>query len=348
VFFSDIGTSQESQKNSNGAEQRRVLRFLNKHLVSFLLVVTGTIFVIIFTYLMLNYSRQYILEKDFADKEVIRLDRQVGIGGAVEKQPLPPLPSLRIAIAPVISPEKSFLFYKDFVEYIAAVVGRNGILITRSTYGEVNGLLREQRCDMALVCTLSYLRGKNEFGLKLLAAPVIKGNIHYRSHIVVPRDSAAKGLLDLKGKSFASADIMSTSGWLYPAVWLKKRGINPLMFFKKHELTGSHDRSIQAVANRNVDGAAVDSIVYDQTPKKIKKKVRVINTSPSFGMPPMVTPKQLNPELRERLLNALLAAHNDPRGKAILSALEIDRFEVVQDDLYDSVEDLELQWQTPQ
>jgi phosphonate transport system substrate-binding protein len=198
---------------------------------------------------------------------------------------------------------------------------------------------------MALVCTLSYLRGKKEFGLELLAAPVVKGNIHYRSHVVVPVDSTAKNLLDLKGKLFASADILSTSGWLYPAVWLKKRGKDPLRFFKKHVLTGSHDRSILTVANRNVDGAAVDSIVYDQMPENIKKQVRIIDTSPTFGMPPLVTPKQLNPKLRERLLNALLAAHNDPRGKAILSALEIDRFEVVQNYLYDSVQKLEEQWQ---
>jgi ABC-type phosphate/phosphonate transport system substrate-binding protein len=63
-------------------------------------------------------------------------------------------------------------------------------------------------------------------------------------------------------------------------------------------------------------------------------------------MPPLVTPKQLDPELRERLLDALLAAHKDPRGKAILSALEIEHFEVVQEELYESVQELEEQWQT--
>jgi phosphonate transport system substrate-binding protein len=141
---------------------------------------------------------------------------------------------------------------------------------------------------------------------------------------------------------------LSTSGWLYPAVWLKKRGKNPLQFFKNHVLTGSHDRSVTAVANREADGTATHSIVLSQMPEEIRKMVRVVNTSPAFGMPPMVVPNQLDEHVKKRLLEVLLNMHNEPRGKKILSSLEMDKFAPVDHSLYASIEKLERQWQTPQ
>ncbi|MCP4601471.1 MAG: phosphate/phosphite/phosphonate ABC transporter substrate-binding protein [Proteobacteria bacterium] len=322
------------------------MRSFRRHLPALLLVLGGTIAVVIVVRVATDIGGKLTTENRGVNSTIIRINAEMKAGE--EKTKKADLPRLRIAIAPVISPEKTYVSYREFVNYLAQAVGRKGELLIRSTYGEVNELLRDKRCDAALICTLAYLRGKKEFDLKLMAAPVIKGNLHYHSYFLVPESSGSKSLLDLKGKLFASADIMSTSGWLYPAVWLKKEGKDPLNFFKKHIISGSHDRSIQSVANSEVDGAAVDSLVYDQMPEETKKKVRIIHTSPPFGMPPVVVPSGLDEQLKERLLNALLQAHKSLEGKAILSALEMDRFEVVKSDLYDSIQELENQWQERQ
>ena len=165
---------------------------------------------------------------------------------------------------PIVSPEKSLEMYQGLIEYMAEKLGRKPVSLYRPTYSETNDLVRYQRCDIAIVCTYPFIRGEREFGMQALVVPRIKGETTYQSFIVVPQSSPAKSLLDLRGKRFASADIISTTGWLFPAMTLMERGRIPITFFGEHVLTGSHDKSIQAVIDGFVDGAAVHGIVFDQ------------------------------------------------------------------------------------
>ena len=256
---------------------------------------------------------------------------------------------LRVAIAPVISPERSLGKYRGFVIYLANALGRGPVFLRRRSYAEVNDLVRLGACELAFVCTYSYVLGQRQFGMKLLVVPQIGGVTWYRSYIVVPRDSEARSLLDLEEKRFGSADIMSTSGWLYPMVWLHSRNRNPERFFSDHLLTGSHDRSVAAVAEGMVDGAAVDSLVYDQLMAEgsdIARRTKVIQQSPQFGTPPLVVPQDLDPALRTRLVDVLLTMHERDDGKEILTTLGIDRFVVPDANLYDSVRALAGSWES--
>ena len=249
-------------------------------------------------------------------------------------------PELRIAIAPVISPEKSLQIYRELVDYLAEKLDRTPVFMQRETYAAVNDLVRYGRCDVAMVCTYAFVRGEGEFGMQVLAVPQIGGVITYHSLFLVPESSQAESLLDLRGKRFGSADLLSNSGWLYAVVWLKDQGIEADGFFGNHVITGSHDRSVTAVASGYVDGAAVDSLVFEQMIEEdpsLTKKVRPIHKSPPFGMPPIVVPRRIDPALKEEVRNALLEMNADPQGKKILDVLRIEQFVVPADDLFDSV-----------
>jgi phosphonate transport system substrate-binding protein len=248
---------------------------------------------------------------------------------AVSAHNLAGRPVLRIAIAPILSPEKSMEMYQSFVDYVGAKLGRKPSALYRPTYSEINDLVRYQRCDIAIICTYPFIRGEREFGMQALVVPEIKGEQAYQSIIVVPKTSRAASLLDLAGKRFASADIISTTGWLFPAMLLMDSGENPNKFFGEHILTGSHDRSLQAVIDGFVDGAAVHGMVYGQMVAEdpsIQQKVKILATSQPFGIPPIVVHPNLDPALREAVLSVLLDMHKDAQGKQILSALQIERF----------------------
>ena len=60
-------------------------------------------------------------------------------------------------------------------------------------------------------------------------------------------------------------------------------------FFLEHVQTGSHDRSVLAVARGYVDGAAVHSLVLDPMPEETRRAVRVVQKSPPYGVAPVVT-----------------------------------------------------------
>ncbi|MCL4425201.1 MAG: phosphate/phosphite/phosphonate ABC transporter substrate-binding protein [Firmicutes bacterium] len=250
---------------------------------------------------------------------------------------------LRVAAAPVISPRENFQYYGDLLKYLAETTGYSVSLIQRPTYAEINNLMKAGEVDVAFVCTYSYIQGHDDFGMELLAAPEVGGAAEYRSYLIVPAQSQVRQLADLKGKSFAFTDILSTSGWLVPVFRLKEMGTTPEAFFRSTEFTYSHDNSIRAVAEGLVDGAMVDSIVFDtmvaQDPA-LGRKVKVVARSEAFASPPVVVNPLLAPELKGALKKYFLDLMDTERGRAILKRLEIDRFVPITDDKYNLVREM--------
>ncbi len=97
-----------------------------------------------------------------------------------------------------------------------------------------------------------YLVRPIEAFLDVAGKTQINGKITYQSVVIAPTVSTAETLLDLQGKRFGSSDILSNSGWLFPAVWLLEHGKNPGNYFQKHVITGGHDRSVMAVTSVRV------------------------------------------------------------------------------------------------
>ena len=54
-----------------------------------------------------------------------------------------------------------------------------------------------------------------------------------------------------------------------------------------------------------------------------------------------MVPRDLAPELKEKLRAAFLNAHTDPKGQEILRKMRIDRFVVIADSAYDSVREMQ-------
>jgi phosphonate transport system substrate-binding protein len=247
---------------------------------------------------------------------------------------------IRIAIAPVISPEKSLPLYKELVNYLGKTLNLKPVILQRSSYSETNSLLKYDGCDVAFVGAYPFALGEREYGLRLLVVPRVNGKITFQSFIIVPAVSKAVSLMDLKGKRFASCDIISLSGWVYPAIWLLQHGENPKEFFREQIFSGSQDLAIEAVALQFVDGAAVNSLVYESMIKDdpgLADKIRIIMKSPEFGTPPIVSTPQMDPALREALRKALVSMHESSEGRKILTKMGIERYEVPDKALYDSV-----------
>ncbi len=250
---------------------------------------------------------------------------------------------LRVGVAAILSPRSTLQSYTKLLEYLGKKLDRPVELIQGSTYAEVNELVRIGRVDLAFVCTRAYLEGQQDFGMELLVAPQVQGETVYYSYLVVPIDSEAHSLADLRGKTFAFSDPLSNSGHLVPVYQLRLMGERPETFFRKTLFTYSHDNSIKAVAEKLVDGAAVDSLVYDYLQARQPEAVagtRVIQRFGPYGIPPVVVHPDLNPEFKARLRELLLNMDTDPEGQAILDELLIDRFVIVPDSLYDSVRDM--------
>ena len=249
-------------------------------------------------------------------------------------------PPLRVAIANVYSPKANVKNYQPLVDYLGQKLGRPAEMVQRSTYAEVNDLVRSGYVDLAFVCTYAYVEGQKQFGMEAIAAPRVNGQDVYYSYIIVPGDSPVRSLADLRGRTFAFTDPLSNTGRLVPETLLMRLGESPDSFFKKYVFTYSHDRSIQAVADHLIDAAAVDSLVYNFAVKddpRLKAATHVIDRSEPFGTPPAVVNPRLDPAEKQRLTEVLLEMSQDPQGRKILTPLMIDAFVAPDDHAYDSI-----------
>jgi phosphonate transport system substrate-binding protein len=237
--------------------------------------------------------------------------------------------TLRVAVAAMISPKETLVFYREIIDYLSAGIGHEVELIQRKTYGEVNQMLAEGRIDLAFICTGPFVTGAEQSGFTAIATPIVRGEPFYRSYLIVHRDSAWQSLADLKGKDFAFTDPDSNTGALVPRYWLKEIGATPEGFFRGFTYTYSHDNAIMAVAKKLVDGAAVDGHLWEYYQGRnafYSSQTRVIGKSEPFGSPPIVVSDALAPELKSILVERILSMHQDPDGRRILSELMIDRF----------------------
>ena len=272
----------------------------------------------------------------------------MGLAGAswgAATDPMSGKAPLRIAVAAMISPEETISAYQELMDYIATRLGRPVEMKQRRTYQEVNDMLGAGKLDAAILCSGPYVHAKRQYGVELLAVPVINGSPTYRSYVIVPQSSTAASLEELHRKRFAFTDPLSLSGYLYPVYALISRGRQPATFFAKTLFTYSHDNSIEAVAEGVVDGAAVDSLIYDymqSTNPGLVARTRIVHRSPPFGAQPVGVPKSLDPATKHALQEVFLGLHQDAAGRGILKKLGVERFIPGDDSLYDSIRKMHL------
>ena len=248
--------------------------------------------------------------------------------------------ALRIGVSPMFSPRETLASYEKLVDYIGERMGRPSVLRQRHSYHEINDMLRSQQLDCAFICGGAYIKAKEEGYVELLAVPVVRGSMAYHSYIIVPRESKDEEFRQLEGKVFAFTDPLSNTGRLVPEFMLLESGHTPDSFFSSWIYSYSHDRSIELVSNRRVDGAAVDSLVWefmDAKGSRATARTKIITKSPPYGIPPVVVPKALDSALKDELRRTFLTLHSEEKGKEILGAILMDRFSEGSDDLYDSI-----------
>ncbi len=249
-----------------------------------------------------------------------------------------------VAIASMTSPRETYKFYNHLINYISKKIGRPVYIKEKKTYEEVNEMLRKGEVSFAFICSGAYIGAKEKHEAKLLVAPLINDTTYYQAFIITQKNSGFNSFKELQGHSFAYTDPMSNTGFMYPTKLIRDLSENPDTYFSKTIFTYGHDISIQMVNNGIIDGASVHSLIYGYIAKKYPervKNIKVINKSELFGMPPVVTPINIDTKCYNNLQQIFLEMNTDSLGKEILKNLEIQKFVKVKDNIYDNVRQLE-------
>ena len=280
------------------------------------------------------------------DSDAVVVDFSKTVAVDRPKTPPPEPKQVKVAVAAIISPKETFVYYRQLLDYIGQKMGREIQFIQRKTYEEINELLGKGQIDLAFICSGPYVVGKEKYGFQLVATPEVQSSHFYHSYLIVNETSAFRTLEDLRGRVFAFSDPDSNTGKLVPTYWLSQLGERPETFFSKTIYTYSHDNSILAVAKALVDGAAVDGLIWEYYHRKnpiFTSKTQIIRKSEPYGIPPMVASNAIPPELMTKIRKLLFSMHKDPKGQAILKELMIDKFIAPKDNWYDSIRKINLE-----
>ncbi len=249
--------------------------------------------------------------------------------------------ALRFAITSAVASDPSFNIYRELTGYVAKRIGRKPMFISGLSYTEVDDLFMQGKADVGFLCNAHFARRRGAVGFVPIAAPIITGHDKpkFQVYIIVHRDSGLKSLDDLRGRSVDFADPLSTTS-IYAAYVLRKKNATIKSYFDKAIYSGSHDMTIQLVANKLIDAGFVDGHIWDYHDRMqplYSSKTRVIHKSPDFTIPPVVVSRTTPEALRVKLRGILLSMHKDPAGLVILKKLRIEKFVAVRDNDYEDV-----------
>lgn len=192
---------------------------------------------------------------------------------------------------------------------------------------------------MASLATFAYVLAAEKGVAQAALVSVRFGSAVYNGQIIVRKDSGITKLADLKGKTFARPDPLSTSGWIIPMLTMKAAGINTETDLARVVDAGSHDAVVAAVYNGDVDAGAtfVDArTTLEKQHPDVMDKLVVINVSADIPNDGVQFIPSMPQEMKDKIVNALLAiAGTDAGKKALNTAYQWSGLKKIDDHFYD-------------
>jgi phosphonate transport system substrate-binding protein len=255
--------------------------------------------------------------------------------------------TLRVGFVPAEDAQQVMQNAQPLVDILRKELAMEIQPFVATDYTGIVEALRVNKLDVAFLAPASYVLAKNEANIKVILKSERKGIPYYYAAIITRADSNIKNLEDLRGKTFAFGDSLSTTGHVFPRKMLKERGIDPVRDFTQILYSGGHDATVLAVLNRKVDAGATyanspDSsdtawMRYLKNPEDVKR-IRAIAFSEPIPADNLVVSDSLDPDIVKKLEDIFVDLSRDPKGKKMLRDLyQIDGFVPATDKDYDSV-----------
>lgn len=254
---------------------------------------------------------------------------------------------LRVGFVPAEDAQRVIQNAQPIVAILEKQLGMEVQPFVATDYTGVIEALRGNKLDIAFLTPASYVLAKNEANVRVVLKSERKGSPYYYAAIITRADSGIKTLEDLRGKTFAFGDPVSTSANVFPRKMFHERGIDPVRDFKQILYSGGHDATVLAVLNGKVDAGATYANSPDNNDtawmRYLKnsedvKKIRAIAFSEPIPADNLVINGNLDERIAKKIEDTFIEMSRDPKGKQMLRDLyQIDGFVPATDKDYDSV-----------
>lgn len=250
--------------------------------------------------------------------------------------------SVRVGVFSMASPKTTMEYYQGFLDYLSDDTGLDIELVQRDNPAEINYLLETLYLDAVFVRADDYFEGHEDFGMEIIAVPVIHGDIHYSSYVITRSDEDINSLEDLHNKRFAFNSYRFNRGEVVPEYMQTVIGESPDSFFSSYIYSNSQDNFIDMIVQGTLDGAEVDCIMWSyivDSSTDYPSELKIIHTSPPQLVPAIAVHPETDKELENKIKTSLLKIHDSPGGRDILEGMDFNMFVEMDHDTYVSHED---------
>ncbi|MDR3518136.1 MAG: phosphate/phosphite/phosphonate ABC transporter substrate-binding protein [Azospirillaceae bacterium] len=206
--------------------------------------------------------------------------------------------------------------------YLEQRLGLPVELVVGADYAATGEALRFGRLDIAYLGPVTYILRSRSATLEPFARPshAVVGPT-FQAVIIVPTDSPAQTMADLKGTEIAFGDPASTSGTWVPRYQLLAAGLISGRDYTLRVL-GAHDSVAFAVANHKVAAGGLSLPIYQRLVKDGKipaASTRILAESPAIPEYMWTFREGLDPAFKEELRKAFITV-TDPEALNVFRA----------------------------
>jgi phosphonate transport system substrate-binding protein len=247
----------------------------------------------------------------------------------------PPQPAAGSKFTIGLMPEQDIFVqrrrYAPIAEYLSGEIGVEVELKIMRRYGNIVDQFTRQQLDGVFFGSFTGALAIAALGVEPLARPEYPGGIStYYGMIFVRRDSGIKSAADMKGKIFVFVDQATTAGWLLPLHYFHEHGVSDREdWFVDHYFSGTHEDAIRDVLEGRADIGAAKDLIFERlaaVEPRIREELEILAVSPPVPSNTLAVRGDLDPALKARLREVLLAMEHTPAGRQALADFGADRF----------------------
>ena len=267
----------------------------------------------------------------------LALSSMLGLTGGAAAQAV-----FRVSAIPDEAPTELQRKFKPLGAYLEKTLGMKVEFTPVTDYPAVVEGLATRKIDMAWLGGFTFVQAKIRSNGGVVPLVQRAEDEKFISRYIVPADSSAKTLADLKGKTFAFGSASSTSGHLMPRHFLTKAGINVEKDFKTVAFSGAHDATVAFVASGKAEAGVLNASVMDkliETKNPNAAKVKVIDTTPPYYDYNWTVRPGLDAAVAKKIVDAFIALDaKNPVHKEIMDLQRASKFIATKTSNYDGIE----------
>lgn len=236
---------------------------------------------------------------------------------------------IKIYFTPSVDAKRITNNAKELVDFLEKETGLYFTTAVPASFVAVVEAFGTKKADIAGINTFSYLMANEKYGAEAKLRIVRdNGETTYKGQFITRFDSGIDSLSDINGRTFAYVDPSSTSGFILPRAKMDRLGIKP----SETVFAMRHDNVVIMIYQKQVDAGATYYAPPDPSTGKIldarmrvlqqfpdvEKKVKIIGFTEDIPNDPWVFRKDLEEEIKTKVVNALLKFVSTEKGQKAL------------------------------